>query len=111
MPSPRDRAARPEDAAKLAQLKAAADARATVTSAPTSATTAPPATIESFAGVYDTRWTPSDSTGAIGTTRYLEVINTKFALFSRAGNLVAKGGLSDLTPGISDLCSGDPQAI
>ena len=109
--TPNDRAARPKDAAKLIRLKAAADARATATSTATLATTAPPTTIQSFAGVYDTRWTPSDSTGAIGTTRYLEVINTKFALFSRAGNLVANGGLSDLTPGISDLCSGDPQAI
>jgi hypothetical protein len=107
----RDRSALAKDTVKLAELKAAADARTSGSSATATATVAGPVSTQSFPGLYDLRWTPSDSTGAIGTTRYLEVINTKFGLFDRSGNRVAKGGLGDLTPGISDFCSGDPQAI
>jgi hypothetical protein len=36
---------------------------------------------------------PSDSTGAIGTTRYIETVNTKVGIYDRAGALIASASL------------------
>ncbi|HYN39148.1 MAG TPA: hypothetical protein VES39_07845, partial [Rhodospirillales bacterium] len=55
----------------------------------------------SFAGQFDAGVTPPDSTGAIGTTRFVQLANTRFAIYSRtsntplqAGPLAALGGLA-----------------
>jgi putative pyrroloquinoline-quinone-binding quinoprotein len=39
---------------------------------------------------------PSDSTGAIGPDRYVEVVNQRFGVYDRSGGLVAKGPLTKL---------------
>ena len=42
-----------------------------------------PVIVEEFAGEFDPNGTPSDSTGAIGTTRYVQLVNTRFAIYDR----------------------------
>jgi hypothetical protein len=76
----------------------------------------------SFDGTYQTGLTPPDTTGSMGdggTTdtsddRYIEGINTKYAIYSRGGSLINSGSLSALT-GISGGLFGyslsDPQIM
>ena len=68
----------------------------------------------SFNGTYWTGGTPPDTTGAIGPDRYIETVNTQYAIYSRAGSLVNSGSLSSLT-GISGGLFGyslsDPQMM
>ena len=68
----------------------------------------------SFNGTYSTAGTPPDTTGAIGPDRYIETVNTQYAIYSRAGSLVNSGSLSALT-GISGGLFGyslsDPQMM
>ena len=63
----------------------------------------------SWEGLHDTSVTPSDSTGAIGTTRYIELVNDQFGIYSRVGSSVNTGGLSTLTQDSNSLT--DPQII
>jgi hypothetical protein len=68
----------------------------------------------SFTGQYQTQLTPPDSTGTIGPDRYIEAINTKYAIYSKTGSLINSGSLSQLT-GISGGLFGynlsDPQMM
>jgi hypothetical protein len=51
----------------------------------------------SFGGTYWTGGTPPDTTGAIGPDRYIETVNTVYAIYSRAGTLINGGSLNALT--------------
>jgi hypothetical protein len=68
----------------------------------------------SFNGTYFTGGTPPDTTGAIGPDRYIETVNTNYAIYSRSGSLINGGSLSSLT-GISTGFFGynlsDPQIM
>jgi hypothetical protein len=68
----------------------------------------------SFNGTYQTGLTPPDTTGAIGPDRYIETVNTQYAIYSRSGSQVNSGSLSSLT-GISGGLFGyslsDPQMM
>jgi hypothetical protein len=68
----------------------------------------------SFNGTYKTGLTPPDTTGAIGADRYIETVNTQYAIYSRTGNQINSGSLSSLT-GISGGLFGynlsDPQMM
>jgi hypothetical protein len=68
----------------------------------------------SFNGVYQKGLTPPDTTGAIGPDRYIETVNTQYAIYSRSGGLLNSGSLSSLT-GISGGLFGynlsDPQLM
>jgi hypothetical protein len=68
----------------------------------------------SFNGTYWSGGTPPDTTGAIGLDRYIETVNTQYAIYSRAGSPVNGGSLSSLT-GISGGLFGyslsDPQIM
>jgi hypothetical protein len=68
----------------------------------------------SFNATYYTGATPPDTTGAIGPDRYIETVNTQYAIFSRSGSLISSGSLSALT-GISTGFFGyslsDPQMM
>ena len=68
----------------------------------------------SFNGTYQTQLTPPDTTGAIGPDRYIETVNTKYAIFNRTGSQINSGTLSALT-GISTSLFGyslsDPQMM
>src|SRR6266851_1533594 len=53
---------------------------------------------------------PSDSTGAIGPTSYLEIINIQLGIYSRQGALLSSSGLEALT-GTTHLDLSDPQIL
>lgn len=65
-------------------------------------------TVSAWEGVYDSTGTPSDSAGAIGPTRYVEMVNTKIGIYSRDHLLLASAGLDSLT---GDPFLTDPQII
>lgn len=71
-----------------------------------------PTTFRSWRGIQDTSSGPSDSTGAIGPRRYIELVNSKFAIYNRTDDTpLSKGTLNALT-GESSLNSVfDPQVI
>ena len=74
----------------------------------------PPNVAPSFDGTFESGVTPPDTTGAIGPDRYIETVNTKYAIYSRTGSLISGGSLSALT-GISGGLFGyslsDPQMM
>jgi hypothetical protein len=68
----------------------------------------------SFQGTYQTGGTPPDTTGAIGPDRYIETVNTQYAIYSRAGGLINSGPLSSLTGiagGLFGYNLSDPQMM
>jgi hypothetical protein len=66
--------------------------------------------VVSCPGLNDNSVTPSDSTGAIGPTRYVELVNLKFGIYSRTGSAISSGSLASLT-GDSGGNLSDPQVI
>ena len=100
----------PSPSAYAAQ-KAAANAAAARLAAPASGpAVAPlaPSLVRNWAGQSDTTDAPSDSTGAIGTSRYIELVNSKVALYSRTSNTpTASGPLLKLTGCVTTNCTGD----
>jgi hypothetical protein len=68
----------------------------------------------SFNGTYQSGITPPDTTGAMGPDRYIETVNTQYAIYARNGRLIKSGTLSSLT-GISGGLFGyglsDPQMM
>lgn len=112
----------PLHAADFARAKAAANKRAgldhvgsgaaAVAGGPTVTSYANVA--PSFDGIYDTAGTPPDTTGAIGPDRYIETVNTDYAIFDRSGNLLNTGGLDALTgipTGLFGYALSDPQMM
>jgi hypothetical protein len=104
-----------------ARAKALADARAHVQAAKPSRGGGAGPTVSSYANIspsfnaaYDAGVTPPDTTGAIGPDRYIETINTEYAIYNRSGSLINSGTLSALT-GISGGLFGyslsDPQMM
>src|SRR5215472_975770 len=74
-----------------------------------------PSLLRKWAGQRDTTTAPSDSTGAIGTARYIELVNSKAAVYSRTSNTpLASGPLTNVTGCVTTLCTEsvfDPQII
>lgn len=74
-----------------------------------------PTIARNWAGQRDTTTAPSDSTGGIGTTRYIELVNAKAAIYNRTSNTpTASGSLLQLTGCASSTCVDsvfDPQVI
>jgi hypothetical protein len=68
-------------------------------------------TFKNFAGVFDPRVGPSDSTGAVGINRYIELVNEKYAIYSKTGSLISQGTLQQLTGTPSGRSVFDPQII
>jgi hypothetical protein len=97
----------PDPAAYAAQKAAANTAAAHLAagvSAPAPALT--PTAVRNWAGQRDTTDAPSDSTGAIGTTRYIELVNSKVAIYSRTSNTpTASGSLLQLTGCATSACT------
>lgn len=100
------------DAAAYARQKAAADRAATNRSGtPAAAGRLAPSQVNNFAGVTDSTGSPSDSTGAAGVSRYIELVNSRFAIYDRPSTLLASNTLNVLMgAGISDNVF-DPQVI
>jgi hypothetical protein len=108
------------DPAVYAAQKAAADAAAAQRarrrpSRPARAAVLAPALVRNWAGQRDTTVAPSDSTGAIGTTRYIELVNAQAAVYRRTSNTpAAAGALLQLTGCATAGCTDnvfDPQVI
>jgi hypothetical protein len=71
-----------------------------------------PVASRSWEGVFDTNSSPSDSTGAIGPTRYIELVNRKFAIYNRTSNTpVSSGSLQNLVGTPPNINVFDPQVI
>ncbi len=98
----------PSPSAYAAQ-KAAANAAAAHLAARASASATPalaPSLVRNWAGQRDTTVAPSDSTGAIGTSRYIELVNSKVAIYSRTSNTpTASGPLLQLTGCATSACT------
>jgi hypothetical protein len=59
--------------------------------------TSSPALGRSWAGLDDAGFAPSDSTGAIGTTTFVELVNSEFGIYNRSSNTpLATGDLTAL---------------
>ena len=90
------------DEAKYAKAKATAARRAATTAR--SGDTPPPrspafegAPLRSWQGIDDPGHSPTDNTGAIGTSRYIELVNSKLAIYDRRSNVpISVGTLNDL---------------
>ena len=48
----------------------------------------------SWTGINDTNSTPPDETSAVGTSRYIELVNSKFAIYNKTGNTPVGTGRS-----------------
>jgi hypothetical protein len=71
-----------------------------------------PTASRSWQGVFDTASAPGDSTGAVGTSRYIELINRKFAIYRKTSNPpISTGTLNTLFGQSSGANSFDPQVI
>jgi hypothetical protein len=69
-----------------------------------------PVNLRAWDGVFDTGSGPSDSTGAIGPTRYIELVNRQFGIYSRTSNTpISSGSLATLVGRSAN--SFDPQVI
>lgn len=107
-----------DDPQGLARAKAAAAryaaSRGSAGTEQPSAAAAPVAT-RSWLGIRQTQSQPSDSTGAIGTTRYIEMINTNFAIYNRTSNTpISTGTLLGLAGCATTTCADnvfDPQVL
>jgi hypothetical protein len=112
--TPAERLARgplPKNAAAYAKAKAQAKlAGSSAQAAPGSGINVPSTFIE-WEGVKDEGVTPSDSTGAIGPSRYIELVNLNFSIYDRTGAELSTGTLNTLAgrPPTDDIF--DPQVI
>ncbi|MEJ7629726.1 MAG: hypothetical protein WKF54_09060 [Nocardioidaceae bacterium] len=98
------------DPSAYQRAKSRANARSSTRSGPKSSLLTPTQRAN-FAGIRDTSGVPSDSTGAIGTTRYIELVNSKYGIYSRTNALVGTGTLNTLVGASSFDNVFDPQVI
>jgi len=64
-----------------------------------------------FAGQFDPNVTPPDSTGAVGLTRYVQLVNQRFAIYSRGSSIPLSQGTLDAFTSTTGLDLFDPQII
>jgi hypothetical protein len=93
-------------------------ARATRRAAARHALTAPasgplaPVRLRGWAGINDSNSAPPDETSAVGTTRYIELVNSKFAVYNKTSNApLATGTLNSLVGAPSGVNVFDPQIM
>lgn len=73
------------------RIKSALDAQAPREGAPTPGPLVySPSVLLSWQGLSSTGSTPSDAVGAIGPTEYIELVNTRIAVYDRSGKLLSK---------------------
>ena len=64
-----------------------------------------------FAGQSDSGVAPPDTTGAVGTTRIIELVNRRYMITNRAGTLLSSNTLNVLAGWGTGVNSFDPQII
>lgn len=73
---------------------------------------APTFTRAGFLGIRDTTSGPSDATSAIGTTRFIELVNTRFAIYNRTSSTPLRQGTLNTLAGEPETNNVfDPQII
>jgi hypothetical protein len=71
-----------------------------------------PSTVTSWAGLSDSTFAPSDSTGAVGTQRFIELVNSKFAIYDKGTTTpISTGSLNTLAGASSADTLFDVQVI
>jgi hypothetical protein len=56
-----------------------------------------PSPVSSWAGLSDSAFAPSDSTGAVGTQRFIQLVNSKFAIYDKGSTVpMSTGSLNTL---------------
>ena len=71
-----------------------------------------PVVVREFPGQFDPRGGPSDSTGAIGTTRYVQLVNVLFAIYNRTSSTpLASATLNELAGVAPTVFTADPQIL
>lgn len=96
-------------AAEIAREK---PAPAHTTSYPDAFDVRAPVVVRGFDGLRQPNSAPSDSTGAVGRTRYIELVNTNFAIYNKTSSApLGTGTLNQLAgePAANDIF--DPQVI
>lgn len=105
----------PADAQELAAGKAAAETEAAMIAAELGieplAPPPGPKVIKGFAGQKDPTISPPDTTGAVGTTRYIEPLNQVFKIWDKSGAVKGSGTLEALFGTPSGINVFDPQVI
>src|SRR5436189_299137 len=105
----------PRHPARYQRQKARLDRRAAARQAltsPTSGGLLAPTKVRAWAGINDTNAAPPDETSAVGTGRYIELVNSKFAVYNKTGNTpIGQGTLNSLVgrPGTDSVF--DPQIM
>ncbi|MBV8951182.1 MAG: hypothetical protein JOZ99_09930 [Actinobacteria bacterium] len=103
----------PQDPVAYASAKARADSLAPGRAAPNapSSTSQQPATLRTWQGI-DPTLTPSDSHGAIGSDRYVEIVNAQYAIYDRTDNApLAQGTINSMAGASASDSVFDPQVI
>ncbi|MEP6667441.1 MAG: hypothetical protein ABJA81_13420 [Nocardioidaceae bacterium] len=93
------------------RAKTRAAARVAHSASPAVPASLAPTQRSNFAGLTDSSGVPSDSTGAIGTTRYIELVNSKYGIYSRTNTLLNTGSLNTLVGASAFDNVFDPQVI
>ena len=71
-----------------------------------------PVIVSPLAGQFDANSTPPDTTGASGTTRFVQLVNSRFEIVDRATNAVLSAGTLNALAGWGSLVNSfDPQII
>jgi len=71
-----------------------------------------PSTSKSWSGLSDSDFTPSDSTGAVGTQRFIQLVNSQFAIYDKDSTTpISTGPLSTLANSSSADTLFDVQVI
>jgi len=92
-----------------ARAKAEADARVAARTGSGAPSTSNLATaLPSWPGLQQSNVTPPDPNGAIGPSRYVEMVNLQYGVYDRSGTLLAQGSLYTLT---NDFYISDPEII
>lgn len=90
----------PKNRARYERQKARADRRAAAAQAlasPASGGLLAPTKIRSWPGITDNTGAPPDETSAVGTGRYIQLINSKFGIYNKTGNTpIGTGTLNNL---------------
>jgi len=60
-----------------------------------------PSTVGSFAGANDSDFAPSDSTGAVGTQRFIQLVNSKFGIYDKGATAPTSSGSLNTLAGVS----------
>ena len=60
-----------------------------------------PSTVSSWQGLSDTDFTPSDSTGAVGTKRFIQLVNSQFGIYDKGATTPTASGSLNTLAGVS----------